>query len=104
MKKTAVIRSAFLTEISKTFDLRLSYKDDTAVLSDPESGAFVEISKDEYYTDFKEEETFFEYTVSFSTQHRHFDTLDKAEEYVRMIISDEVLPIEFFDSDRARFG
>ena len=92
-----MIRIDFLDKISQTFNLNMSYYDNDAILINPHSGAKIVLSDDTTpeYT---------EYTVSFSTQHRHFSSLEKAEEYIRLIISDEVLPIEFFESNRARFG
>ena len=99
-----MILTPFFKEICKSYDLQIHCTDDTIVLRDSKSDAFIEISQDEYYTDSKKEKTFSEYTVQFSTQHRHFDSLEEAEEYVRLILSDEVLPIEFFDSNRPRFG
>ena len=99
-----MIRASFFKEICKTYELEVHYTDHTIVLSDPQRDAYIEISRDEYYTDSKKEKTFSEYTVQFSTQHRHFNSLEEAEEYIRLILSDEVLPIEFFDDNRARFG
>ena len=99
-----MIQLAFLSEISESYGLRLCFRGDAVILCAPKSGAFIEISKDEYDTDSKKGKTIIEYTVRFSTQHRHFDSLDQAEAYIRMILSDEVLPIEFFDSGGPRFG
>ncbi|MBR3301935.1 MAG: hypothetical protein IKI73_04660 [Firmicutes bacterium] len=99
-----MIQTPFFKEICKTYDLSIHYTEETIVLSDPQSDAFIEVSQDEYFMDSKKAKTITEYTVCFSTQHRHFNSLEEAEEYVRLILSDEVLPIEFFDDDRARFG
>lgn len=94
----------FFEELCKSFDLRLQYNVDSAVLIDPQSGAYMEISVEEYFTDSEKSATISEYTVRFSTQHRHFDSFKEVEKYVRSILSDEVLPIEFFDNSRAKFG
>ena len=42
--------------------------------------------------------------VSFSTQHRHFEDVEDAAEYVLQILSDEVLPLEFYRDGKNRFG
>ena len=62
------------------------------------------MSEEEYYTNDKSGRIFTVYTVRFSTQHMHFDTLMDVEKYIRLILSDEVLPIEFYQSERSRFG
>ena len=99
-----MILTPFFKEICKSYDLQIHCTDDTIVLRDSKSDACIIISQDEYFTDSTKEKAFSEYTVLFSTQHRHFNSLEEAEEYVRLILSDEVLPVEFFDSDRPRFG
>ena len=45
-----------------------------------------------------------EYIVSFSTTHRHLDEPDDIADYVKEILSDEVLPIEFYLNGARRFG
>ncbi len=99
-----MLLTPFFKEICKSYDLQIHCTDDTIVIRDTKSDASIEISQDDYYMDLKKEKTFSEYTVYFSTQHRHFNSLEEAEEYVRLILSDEVLPIEFFDDNRTRFG
>lgn len=42
--------------------------------------------------------------VSFSTQHRHFEDVEDAVEYVLQILGDEVLPLEFYRDGERRFG
>ncbi|MBO4422323.1 MAG: hypothetical protein J5879_02710 [Clostridia bacterium] len=46
-----------------------------------------------------------EMIVQFSTQHVHLDDPDDVVDYIRGIITDEILPIEFYDlSGKRRFG
>ena len=51
-------------------------------------------------------ERFVEYIVQFSTQHRHFDAEDADEllEYMRSILDDRTLPLEFYLDGKPRFG
>ncbi len=93
----------FLYDFQKSFDFDLSVESDTAVLTNHNTGAHIEIFEDKYSTkDIKE--PFVEYRVCFSTQHRHFDSLSKVEKYVNLILTDEILPIEFYYNGERRFG
>ena len=51
-------------------------------------------------------ERFVEYIVQFSTQHRHFDAEDADEllDYMRSILDDRTLPLEFYQDGKPRFG
>ena len=52
-----MILSPYFKDICKSYDLKIHCIDDTIVLGDSKSDAFVEISQDEYYTDSKKEKT-----------------------------------------------
>ncbi|MBO5333668.1 MAG: hypothetical protein J6B37_06105 [Clostridia bacterium] len=93
----------FLYDFQKTFDFDLSVESDTAVLTNHNTGVHIEIFEDKHLTkDMKE--SFVEYRVCFSTQHRHFEDLGKVEKYVRLILTDEILPTEFYYNGERRFG
>lgn len=93
----------FLKEIADSYGLEMTVKEDEAVLSESESGEKIEIYEDKSYSrDTKEE--YLQYIVCFSTQHCHFDDLSETEEYIRMILTDEVLPIEFYLDGKRQFG
>ena len=51
-------------------------------------------------------ERYVEYTVDFSTQHRHYDPEDADEllDYMRSILDDRTLPLEFYLEEKPRFG
>ena len=49
-------------------------------------------------------ERYEEYVVEFATQHRHFDDLEDAIDYVRELMDDETLPLEFYLDGKRRFG
>lgn len=63
----------------------------------------IDIFEDKFST-IDNEESFIEYIVCFSTQHRHFENLSEVEKYVHLIVNDEVLPIEFYYNSERRFG
>ena len=45
-----------------------------------------------------------EYVVEFATQHRHFEDMEDAIDYVRELMEDETLPLEFYLDGKRRFG
>ncbi len=91
--------------IQDTFELTVETGDDCAVFCHKTNGNRLLIQRDEYYTSDDKKETFTEYTVCFSTQHRHFGDLKEAIDYACGIFSDKTLALEFYDSDgRDRFG
>ena len=93
----------FLEDICNTFKLDMTIKEDEAVLSNKDTGEKLEIYEEQYCSsDMKD--VFVQYIVCFSTQHRHFDDLSEAENYIRMILTDDVLPIEFYIDGKRKFG
>lgn len=110
---------AFLEEIGKQFQLDVTEQDQSVVLKDRKTNAVIEVFRESYLSS-DGEEGFLRYTVSFATQHRHFDCgldargLADAEElreteadvetYLRQILLDERLPIEFYRGDGQSFG
>ncbi len=94
----------FLYDIQKSYDLDLNIKEDAALLTDKKTKAKIEIFKEGYYTDKQLTDVIYEYIVIFSTQHRHFDELNEVDEYVRRILTDDVLPIEFYKGGKNSFG
>lgn len=93
----------FLYDIQKDFDFDLLIESDSVVLTNRNTGVHIDIFEDKFSTK-DEEESFVEYLVCFSTQHRHFEELSEVEEYIHSILADEVLPIEFYCNGERRFG
>ena len=93
----------FLNEIQKEFAFDLSLKEDEAILTNLETGESIEIFEEDYSVDPKDW-LYVEYIVCFTTQHRHFEDLSDAADYIRLILTDEVLPIEFYLNGERRFG
>ena len=110
---------AFLEEIGKQFQLDVTEQDHSVALKDRKTNAVIEVFRESYLSS-GGEDGFLQYTVSFATQHRHFDCWQdqqgrmdakelrdveaEAERYIRQILSDERLPIEFYSGDRRSFG
>ncbi len=94
----------FLRQIQRDFAFDLETEKDRAVLINRLTGGCINVYEEEYYTDEQKVETFVRYTVEFSTQHRHFQDLDDVEEYICLILTDEILPIEFCYHGERRFG
>ncbi len=94
----------FLYDIQKVFAFDLSIKNDEVKLTNRSTGESIEVFEEEYSSADSETDSFIEYTVCFSTQHRHFEDLSNVEQYIIQVMNDEVLPIEFFLHRERRFG
>ena len=90
-----------IAEIAKEFQLDVEYEDGV-LLKSRENGSTMEVSKNVFYIGDKKEGPFSEYIVRFATQHRHFRDWEDAAAYIRMLLTDERLPIEFYGD--GRFG
>ena len=93
----------FLYDIQKDFDFHLLIESDRVVLTNCNTGVHIDIFEDKFSTK-DEKDSFMEYIVCFSTQHRHFEELSEVEEYIHLILTDEVLPIEFYCNGKRCFG
>ena len=49
-------------------------------------------------------DSFEQYTTQFSYQHRHFENENDVIEWIKIIVNDSLLAIEFFKGDENRFG
>ena len=101
----------FLVKVRNQYQLDVTEQKNHAVLKSRKTNALIEVFRDEYSSS-SGDSAFLCYTVYFSTQHRHFDcwkdaqglvdqeelreTEAQVETYIRQILSDEVLPIEFY--------
>ena len=94
----------FLNGIADEYGLQLEADQTKAVLTDRKTGAYMEIYREEYPLKDPKGEVYVEYIVYFSTQHRHIEDLSDALEYIRSILTDEVLPVEFYLHGERRFG
>ena len=94
----------FLNEIQKEFAFDLSLKEDGAILTNRKTRESIEIFEEEYNSVDPKDGLYVEYIVCLTTQHRHFEDLSDVAEYIRLILKDEVLPIEFYLNGERRFG
>ncbi|MBQ3264156.1 MAG: hypothetical protein IJH07_00120 [Ruminococcus sp.] len=88
------------------YDVSAEVKEHVLALVNHDNGNKLYVYEEEYYSQDMTEH-FVEYIVQFSTQHRHFsvDEEDDIIEYVLAILSDEVLPLEFYrDGQGGRGG
>ncbi len=94
----------FLQELQKDYAFTLTVEEGRRVLRNPRTGGQIEIFEESYYTDSRRTETFTEYIVCFATQHRHLEDPEDVEDYVRELLEDEILPIEFYCRGERRWG
>ena len=93
----------FLKELADEYQLDVTVDDIEVILTDQKTGEHIDIYVEKYLSeDLKD--TYVEYIVCFSTQHVHLENLSDVAEYVRLILADEVLPIEFYLQGERRFG
>lgn len=98
-----------LSELADKYRLDLTVDDNKAVLSDPKTGEQIDVYEEKYYpkkyfSTGSEDDVYVQYIVCFSTQHVHIDDLSEVPEYIESILTDEVLPIEFYLNGERRFG
>ena len=95
----------FLNDFSTQYNIQINVKDETsASINNPENGKVIEIFEDTYFSSDECKDTITEFTVRFSTQHRHFEDINEVKTYITNILNDEVLPIEFYSNNETRFG
>lgn len=94
----------FLRALQRAFGFELTLRENGASLTNPDTGAQIRIDDDSVRPDDPAKAGWNDYIVSFSTQHRHFEDLSDAEDYLRLLLRDEVLPIEFYRDGVPRFG
>ena len=61
----------FLSELQKQYGLELTEAADQAILTDPKTGAHVDVFEEAYFSKDSGEPAYVDYIVCFSTQHRH---------------------------------
>ena len=94
----------FLNALQADFDFDLTTEENEAVLTNRDTGGRIEILLESYVSSDLPEDRFSRYTVSFSTQHCHFEEAEDAADYIRRILTDDALPIEFYRQGQRRFG
>ncbi len=83
----------FLKESFPEFELQFSDNYSNAMIINPNWNENITVYDDEY-----------EFVVCFSFQHRHFEDEEDVVEWIREIIGNNKLAIEFFNKEQRRFG
>ena len=86
------------------YDVAVSETEDRLTVTDRANGSEMVVFDESYQQSEDPSDIFTNIVVSFSTQHRHFEDVEDAAEYVLQILSDEVLPLEFYRDGKNRFG
>ena len=86
------------------YDVAVSETEDELTVTDRANGSEMVVFDESYQQSEDPSDIFTNIVVSFSTQHRHFEDMEDAAEYVLQILSDEVLPLEFYQDGQPGFG
>lgn len=86
------------------YEVDISETEDELTVTDRANGSEMVVFDESYQQSEDPSDIFTNIVVSFSTQHRHFEDMDDATEYVLQILSDEVLPLEFYRDGQPGFG
>lgn len=95
----------FLESLKDSFDAEIEVSAEGAAVINRRNGNRIEITE-LVYTDTAEGKPAAskEYIVCFATQHRHFEDAEDAADYIGDLLTDSVLPIEFYTQGKACFG
>ena len=86
------------------YDVKVSETEDEMTIANPANGNVIRVIDESAPAGEAPSERYEEYIVEFATQHRHFDDREDAIDYVRELMEDETLPLEFFLDGKRRFG
>ena len=95
---------SFLIKLNSKYEVSIQENEGYVRIENKNNGNYLNIYED--IIEYEESNKFeYEYTVQFSTQHRHFNDLKTALDYIVEIVEDNILAIEFFDrKGNDRFG
>ena len=87
------------------YDVAFEIKEHELAVVNRGNGNVLSVFEEEAFS-LNRKKRFVEYIVAFSTQHRHFDAEDADEllDYIRSILDDRTLPLEFYQDEKPRFG
>ena len=86
------------------YDVDVSGTEDEMTIANPANGNVIRVIDESAPAGEAPSERYEEYIVEFATQHRHFVDREDAIDYVRELMEDETLPLEFFLDGKRRFG
>lgn len=87
----------FLLKYREQYKVVFSENMESAAIYSTNSNSYIYIEYDVY-------DCFSEYTLSFSYQHIHTESVEDAIEWIDNIISENIYAIEFFQNNKKRFG
>ena len=87
------------------YDVDFEIKEHELAVVNRGNGNVLSVFEEESFS-LDRKERYVEFTVEFSTQHRHYDPEDADEllDYMRSILDDRTLPLEFYQDETPRFG
>ena len=86
------------------YNVAISEMEDRLTVADRANGSEMVVFDESYQQSEDPSDIFTNIVVYFSTQHRHFEDIEDAAEYVLQILNDEVLPLEFYRDGQPGFG
>ena len=86
------------------YNATVTATENEAAIVNPANGNVIRVIDESVPAGESPSERYEEYVVEFATQHRHFDDIEDAIDYVRELMEDETLPLEFFLDGKRRFG
>lgn len=86
------------------YDVAVSETEDELTVTDRANGSEMVVFDESYQQSEDPSDLFTNIVVYFSTQHRHFEDMEDAAEYVLQILGDEVLPLELYRDGQPGLG
>ena len=86
------------------YDVAVTETEDEVVITDRANGSEMVVLDESYQQSEDPSDLFTNIVVYFSTQHRHFEDMEDAAEYVLQILGDEVLPLELYRDGQPGLG
>ena len=93
-----------LTAFLRGYDVTVTETEDEVVITDRANGSEMVVLDESYQQSEDPSDLFTNIVVYFSTQHRHFEDMEDAAEYVLQILNDEVLPLELYRDGQPGLG
>ena len=86
------------------YDVAVTKTEDEVVITDRANGSEMVVLDESYQQSEDPSNLFTNIVVYFSTQHRHYEDVEDAAEYVLQILGDEVLPLELYQDGQPGLG
>ena len=97
------MRFDFIIKAFPNLKIEMSHDGETITILNPYSNSNIIVDY-EFFVSTDGLDSFEQYTTQFSYQHRHFENENDVIEWIKTIVDDSLLAIEFFEGDENRFG